>query len=72
MSYVCTLVRKPILLATRRLGRLTFTFAYMGSYESNLSEHMKEIINEVFNSWQCLGCKENNIPDEEVIPIFFS
>lgn len=44
--------------------------AYQGSYESTFSELMKEVINEEFNSQQWLGCKESNIPDEEMKPIF--
>lgn len=47
---------------------LYFIMAYQGSYGS--TELIKEVINEEFNSQQRLGCKESNIPDEEVIPIF--
>lgn len=69
---MCAWVIQPTLRAARRHGvamvlPLYFIMAYQGSYGS--TELIQEVINEEFNSQQWLGCKQSNIPDEEMIPI---
>lgn len=77
ISYVCAPVIKPILPAARRyriamLLLSQFAMAYLKSYESNFSELIKEVTNEVFNYWQWLQCQKSDIPNTEMIPNYLS